>query len=84
VTVEIMSGTHEGVYDSCIGPIAPTGTYVFWSPISIRTLDGDRFVDGFFEEDEVRPLKQLGVLAGTGYAAKRQHSPLAPERRAAD
>jgi predicted ester cyclase len=84
VTVEIMSGTHDGVYDSRIGPIEPTGTRVSWSRISIRILDGDRFVDGFFEEDELGLLKQLGVLSDDGFVSKGQHSGLAPERRAAD
>jgi predicted ester cyclase len=84
VTVEIMSGTHGGVYDSRIGPIEPTGSRISWSRISIRVLDGDRFVDGFFEEDEVGLLMQLGVLSDAGLVSKGQHSVLAPERRAAD
>lgn len=84
VTVEIMSGTHDGVYESRIGPIAPTGTRATWSRISIRFLDGDRFVDGFFEEDEVGLLEQLGALSGAGHVSKGRHSPLAPSRRTAD
>lgn len=84
VTVEVMSGTHDGVYESRIGPIAPTGIRATWSRISIRVLEGDRFVDGFFEEDEVGLLEQLGVLSGAGTVAKGRHSPLAPNRRAAD
>jgi predicted ester cyclase len=83
VSVEILSGTHDGVYESGIGPIEPTGMAVSWSRISIRRLDGDRFVDGFFEEDEVGLLKQLGVLSDEG-VAKGMHSPLAPSRRAQD
>jgi predicted ester cyclase len=81
VTVEIMSGTHDGVYESRVGPIPPTGTKVSWSRISIRTLDGDRFVDGFFEEDEVGLLMQLGVLTDVG-PSKGRHSPLAQSRQA--
>ena len=81
VTVEVMSGTHDGVYESRIGPIMPTGTKVSWSRISIRLLDGDRFVDGFFEEDEVGLLTQLGVLSDTGQAPRGRHSPMAPGRR---
>jgi predicted ester cyclase len=83
VSVEILTGTHDGIYESAIGPIAPTGTKVSWSRISIRRLDGDRFVDGFFEEDEVGLLKQLGVLSDEG-VAKGMHSALAPSRRALD
>ncbi len=81
VSVEVMSGTHEGVYQSQIGPIAPTGTKVSWSRISIRQLDGDRFVDGFFEEDEVSLLTQLGGLSDAGQVSKGRHSPMAPGRR---
>jgi predicted ester cyclase len=33
VIVEIMSGTHDGVYESRIGPIDPTGREVKWSRI---------------------------------------------------
>lgn len=84
VTVEIMTGTHDGVYESRIGPIAPTGTKVSWSRISIRSLDGDRFVDGFFEEDEVGLLMQLGALSETGEVSRGWHSPIAPERPARD
>jgi predicted ester cyclase len=62
VTVEILSGTHEGVYDSTIGPIEPTGRTIGWSRIAIRTLEDGRFVKGFFEEDEVGLLRQLGAL----------------------
>jgi predicted ester cyclase len=81
VTVEIMSGTHDGVYESRIGPIAPTGATVSWSRISIRTLEGDRFVDGFFEEDEVGLLMQLGALSEQG-PSRGLHSPLAQSRQA--
>ncbi|MEX0626315.1 MAG: ester cyclase [Chloroflexota bacterium] len=81
VSVEILSGTHDGVYQSRIGPIAPTGTKVSWSRISIRRLDGARFVDGFFEEDEVGLLTQLGALTDPGQVSKGRHSPMAPGRR---
>jgi predicted ester cyclase len=84
VTVEVMNGTHDGVYQSRIGPIAPTGTSVSWSRISIRLLAGDRFVDGFFEEDEVGLLTQLGVLSDSGHVSKGRHSPMAPGRRPTD
>lgn len=80
VAVEILGGTHDGVYESRLGPIAPTGAKVSWSRISIRTLEGDRFVDGFFEEDEVGLLMQLGVLSETGGVSRGQHSPMAPGR----
>ena len=62
VTVEILTGTHSGIYQSSIGPIAPTGNQVRWSRIAIRTLRDGRFVAGFFEEDEVGLLQQLGAL----------------------
>jgi predicted ester cyclase len=63
VSVETLSGTHDGVYYSRIGPIEPTGRRVTWSRISVRTLEGGRFVDGFFEEDELGLLEQLGALS---------------------
>ncbi len=62
VTVEILSGTHEGVYESTIGPIEATGRRVEWSRIAIRRLENGRFVAGFFEEDEVGLLRQMGAL----------------------
>jgi predicted ester cyclase len=82
VSVETLSGTHDGVYHSRVGPIEPTGRHVTWSRISIRTLDGDRFIDGFFEEDELGLLDQLGALARDAAATSRGwHSPLSVERR---
>lgn len=81
VSVESMSGTHDGVFESRVGPIAPTGRKVTWSRISIRTLERDRFVDGFFEEDEVGLLMQLGVLESGSASGRGWHSPLSPERR---
>jgi predicted ester cyclase len=82
VSVETLSGTHDGTYHSRLGPIAATGRHVTWSRISIRTLDGDRFIDGFFEEDELGLLDQLGVLAEGAAASRGWHSPLSPERAA--
>jgi predicted ester cyclase len=84
ITVEIMSGTHDGVYESRLGPIAPTGRAVSWSRISIRQLDGDRFVDGFFEEDEVGLLIQLGAISEADKVPRGPHSPMAAGRRAKD
>ncbi len=81
VSVETLSGTHKGVYRSRLGPIEPTGRFVRWSRISIRTLEGDRFVDGFFEEDELGLLDQLGALASAEAVASRGwHSPLSQDR----
>jgi predicted ester cyclase len=84
ITVSSLSGTHDGVLRSRLGPIEPTGRTVRWSRIAIRRLDGDRFADGFFEEDEVGLLEQLGVieLSAAG-PARGRHSPLAtlPTRR---
>lgn len=82
ITSSVMTGTHNGVFDSRLGPVEPTGRSVRWSRIAIRRLDGDRFVDGYFEEDDIGLLQQLGVLT-TGEAGDRgRHSPLAkpPER----
>jgi predicted ester cyclase len=62
VTVEILTGTHLGLYQSTIGPIEPTGQAVTWSRIAIRRLRDGRFVEGFFEEDEVGLLRQMGAL----------------------
>lgn len=62
VTVEILSGIHDGIYESTIGPIEPTGRTIRWSRIAIRTLEQGRFVKGFFEEDEVGLLVQMQAL----------------------
>lgn len=78
ITVSEMTGTHHGVLDSSLGPIPPTGRQVRWSRIAVRRLQGGRFADGFFEQDEVGLLKQLGVLAAPAGAPDRgRHSPLA-------
>jgi predicted ester cyclase len=78
ISVSELTGTHDGVLQSRIGPIAPTGRRVRWSRIAIRRLDGDRFADGFFEEDELGLLQQLGALAVPDDAADRgRHAPLA-------
>jgi len=84
ITVSELSGTHDGVLDSSLGPIAPTGRSARWSRIAVRRLDGDRFVDGFFVEDEIGLLQQLGVVGnGTDEPDRGPHSPLAnvPGRR---
>lgn len=79
ITVSSLSGTHEGVLDSRIGPIAPTGRSVRWSRIAIRRFDGERFVDGYFEEDDIGLLQQLGALDDPSVDHGRgRHSPLAP------
>lgn len=81
VTVEAMSGTHDGIFESRLGPIPPTGRHVRWSRICIRRLEGDRFADGFFEEDGVALLEQLGALGPNLAGPERgRHSPLAPGR----
>jgi predicted ester cyclase len=80
IAVSALSGTHDGVLQSRIGPIEPTGRSVRWSRIAIRRLDGDRFADGYFEEDEVGLLQQLGVLDLTG-PARGRHAPLSDVRR---
>jgi predicted ester cyclase len=66
ITVSELTGTHDGVLDSSIGTIEPTGRSVRWSRIAIRRLEGDRFVDGSFEEDEIGLLQQLGALDSGG------------------
>jgi predicted ester cyclase len=79
ITVSELSGTHDGVLESSIGHIEPTGRNVRWSRIAVRRLVGDRFADGFFEEDEVGLLEQLGVFGDDGSGPGRgRHSPLAP------
>jgi predicted ester cyclase len=82
ITVSVLTGTHDGVLESRLGPIEPTGRSVRWSRIAIRRLDGDRFADGFFEEDEVGLLEQLGALDLSSGSGRGRHSPLAkpPER----
>jgi predicted ester cyclase len=82
ITVSVMTGTHDGVFDSRLGPIEPTGRSVRWSRIAIRRLEGDRFVDGYFEEDDIGLLHQLGVFGAGEVAGTGSHSPLArpPER----
>jgi predicted ester cyclase len=78
ITVSALTGTHDGLLESRLGPIAPTGRRVRWSRIAIRRLVGDRFADGFFEEDEVGLLQQLGVLEVSESGPSRgRHSPLA-------
>lgn len=44
-------------------------------------LDSGRFVDGFFKEDEVGLLDQLGVLDLSSGPARGRHSPLSDVRR---
>ena len=79
IAVSELSGTHDGVLQSSIGPIEPTGRTVRWSRIAVRRLVGERFADGFFEEDEVGLLQQLGVLGGaTSWPGRGRHSPLSP------
>jgi len=78
ITVSAMSGTHSGVLESRLGPIPPTGRSVRWSRIAVRRFDGERFVDGFFEEDEVGLLLQLGVFDVAAGTDRGRHSPLAP------
>lgn len=73
VTVEVMSGTHDGVYQSRIGPIAPTGRNVTWSRIAIRFMKDGRFTDGFWEEDDVGLLQQLGALVDPTADADPHH-----------
>lgn len=80
ITVSEMTGTHDGVLQSRLGPIEPTGRRVRWSRIAIRRLEGDRFVDGYFEEDEVGLLQQLGVLDESSGPGRGRHSPLSPDR----
>jgi predicted ester cyclase len=82
ITVSVMTGTHDGVFDSRLGPIEPTGRSVRWSRIAIRRLEGDRFVDGYFEEDDIGLLHQLGFFGAGEVAGPGSHSPLArpPER----
>ena len=75
VSVEILSGTHDGVYESTIGPIAPTGRTVRWSRIAIRTLEDGRF--------EVGLLVQMGALAleSDQAATHRSSAQAAPPKR---
>jgi predicted ester cyclase len=77
ITVSALTGTHLGVLRSRLGDIQPTGRSVRWSRIAVRRLDGDRFADGFFEEDEIGLLQQLGVLETGSGPARGRHSPLA-------
>jgi predicted ester cyclase len=85
ITVSELTGTHQGVLNSRLGPIEPTGRAVRWSRIAIRRLDGDRFADGYFEEDYIGLLQQLGVLSTDDAAGSRGwHSPIAPERKSSD
>jgi predicted ester cyclase len=82
ITVSVMTGTHDGVFESRLGPIEPTGRSVRWSRIAIRRIEADRFVDGYFEEDDIGLLQQLGALGSGDGADRGRHSPLArpPER----
>jgi predicted ester cyclase len=80
ITVSSLAGTHDGVLHSRLGPIQPTGRVARWSRIAIRRLDGDRFTDGFFLEDEVGLLEQLRVLDLSGGPARGRHDPLSDVR----
>jgi predicted ester cyclase len=82
ITSSILTGTHDGVLSSRLGPIEPTGRSVRWSRIAVRRLDGDRFVDGYFEDDEIALLEQLGALDLSSGPGRGRHSLLAkpPER----
>ena len=82
ITTSVMTGTHDGILDSRLGSVQPTGRSVRWSRIAIRRLDGDRFVDGYFEEDEIGLLQQLGVLDDSSGQERGRHSLLTkpPER----
>jgi predicted ester cyclase len=64
VTEEKMTGTHTGPYRSSSTGLTvnATGRSVTWTRLAVRTLRDDRFVAGFWEEDEVGLLQQLGVL----------------------
>lgn len=79
ITVSALTGTHDGVLASRLGPIPPTGRTVRWSRIAVRRLDGDRFADGFFEQDELGLLEQLGVFGDeTDGLDPGRHSALFP------
>jgi len=82
ITVSVMTGTHNGVLDSRLGPIEPTGRSAQWSRVAVRRFDGARFVDGYFEQDEVGLLAQLGVLDVSSGPGRGRHSPVSrpPER----
>jgi predicted ester cyclase len=77
ITVSVLTGTHDGVLDSRLGPREPTGRSVRWSRIAIRRFDGEHFVGGYFEEDEVGLLGQLGALDLSSGPERGRHSPLA-------
>ena len=78
ITVSTLTGTHTGVLSSPLGAIQPTGRSVRWSRIAVRRLQGDRFADGFFEQNEVGLFQQLGALeTPTGAVLPGRHSPLA-------
>ena len=81
ITVSVMTGTHDGILQSRLGPIEPTGRSVRWTRIAVRRLEGDRFADGFFEEDEVGLLEQLGVLDLSAGPDRGRHSMLSDVRR---
>jgi predicted ester cyclase len=77
ITVSALTGTHTGVLESRLGPIEPTGRSARWSRIAVRRLEGDRFADGFFEQDEVGLFQQLGVLEAPNSATMPgRHAPL--------
>lgn len=78
ITVSAITGTHAGVLQSRIGPIEPTGRSVRWSRIAVRRFAGDRFADGFFIDDELGLLQQLGALPRPDGAIEAgRHDPLA-------
>jgi predicted ester cyclase len=74
VTVEVLTGTHDGIYQSRIGPVSPTGRTVKWSRIAIRALRDGRFVEGFWKRTisgscsssgflRIRPARPIRTIA---------------------
>jgi predicted ester cyclase len=62
VTEELMTGTHEGVYESeYLGSIAPTGKSFSWHRIAIRDLKDGKFAEGYWRGEELELLQQLGI-----------------------
>jgi predicted ester cyclase len=66
---EAIDGTHQGVLETAIGPLPPTGHHATWTGIQIWRIDGGRVALWWGLVDDVRILQQLGAWPAVGPAA---------------
>jgi predicted ester cyclase len=67
VTRGIARGTHKGEYRGQeFKGIPPTGKQVMWTQTSIDRIRDGKIVEGWFNEDAVSRLQQIGALPTPG------------------